>query len=942
MPKSPYSLRRALLPVLVCVAACRGEDPTDATSDAAVTVVTVAPAKDSLSVGDTLRLSATVSGRRQARLDVSPVWSSSDPAVATVSSTGMAIATGAGTALITARAGGRSGTATLLVTDPRPPEAPDGLVAVPVSDTLVSLAWHDRSDNEDAFSIERGSAPAGTAAAAAANQDDWVVVATVDAGVTAFVDGKLTPSTAYRYRVLARNANGESAYTDPADATTYATLEILTETLEDGTRGLHYSQTLEAGGGDGTFTWTLADGELPAGIELAADGAVAGTPTEVGAATFSASVAGGGQTERRAFTITVNEQILPPTVETGTLPDGSAGNPYAVTLRAAHGDGSYAWAVTSGSLPDGLALGADGSLSGTPTRAGAAHFTVSVTSAGMSGSAELSLVIHPPLAVNPDPLPPGRVGSAYEAHLSASGGDGSYAWSFGPSHPEWLSLSPEGEVSGTPPEEGTVAVAVVVASGDGQSAAAQLDVRIYEVLRIGTTSLPDGQVGTPYSNTLIATGGTGENSWSVTEGTVPPGLSLAPGTGALTGQPTVSGTSTFTVGVSSSDGQSATTELHIVVSPGPVIIATISLPPPQVAVPYDVSLTATGGDGTSYAWSVETGALPTGLTLSPSGRITGVPIRVEAATFTARVESGGQWSAHAYTLVVLPAPPIGYDIDLVYLSPVSAIDQAAFESARTRWEGVIWGDVQDVTTPLASCGSFHPATPGGVDDLIIYITVDSIDGPFGTLGQAGPCYVRADGKPITGAMIFDEADLAWLASHGLLVTTILHEMGHVVGVGSIWSRLGFLSGSCTGDPIFTGAAAVAAFDEVGGTGYTGGGKVPVENTGTPGNGSNCSHWRESVFGNELMTPILDNGPDPLSIVTVESLQDLGYLVDSGAADGYGLGAPPAGVTGEAGAVRVGVGDDALPMPRWIVHPDGRVEPVGPSSHRLDPPGGAGG
>ena len=180
-------------------------------------------------------------------------------------------------------------------------------------------------------------------------------------------------------------------------------------------------------------------------------------------------------------------------------------------------------------------------------------------------------------------------------------------------------------------------------------------------------------------------------------------------------------------------------------------------------------------------------------------------------------------------------------------------------------------------------------------------------------------------------MTFDEADLDWLADHGQLVSTILHGMGHVLGIGTTWTRLSLRSGACTDDPVFTGVGAVVAFDAAGGSTYTLGGKVPVENGGSPGDGSNCSHWRESVMGRELMTPVLDGGgANPLSRITIASLADEGYMVNPGAADGYSLPASaPAGVVEGREGPRLWLGDDILPTPRYLVHPDGRIEQVAP-------------
>src|SRR5262245_48627593 len=169
-------------------------------------------------------------------------------------------------------------------------------------------------------------------------------------------------------------------------------------------------------------------------------------------------------------------------------------------------------------------------------------------------------------------------------------------------------------------------------------------------------------------------------------------------------------------------------------------------------------------------------------------------------------------------------------------------------------------------------------------------------------------------------MQFDTADLAQLEANGGLYYTVLHEMGHVLGIGTIWQQRGLVSGAGTSNPLFTGANAVAAYNSVFGTAVTG---VPLENSG--GAGTRDSHWRESVFGNEVMTGYLNNGVNPLSRVTIASLADLGYQVNMAAADAYtppggvALLAPGSGATSGAPAlfapVGTGSGANALPPGR---------------------------
>jgi hypothetical protein len=279
----------------------------------------------------------------------------------------------------------------------------------------------------------------------------------------------------------------------------------------------------------------------------------------------------------------------------------------------------------------------------------------------------------------------------------------------------------------------------------------------------------------------------------------------------------------------------------------------------------------------------------------------------------------------------------GFDIELCYLTPVSASVESAFENAAARWGQLITGDLPERTTTLGtgSCGSGSPEVSGTIDDLLIFVTVEAVDGQFGILGSAGPCQVRFGGStafPFAGRMRFDEADMDRLEADGQLEEVILHEMGHVLGIGTLWDfgPYDFLKNPVQGTPDpgadthFDGPQAIAAFDAAGGAGRTVDSKVPVENA-QGGGGTLDGHWRESTMDDELMTGFLDGGrPNPLSAITVASLADLGYVVNTGAADPYTVTNPDGAPPRHGGRGRVELVDDILRLPIYLVNAEGEV------------------
>lgn len=241
----------------------------------------------------------------------------------------------------------------------------------------------------------------------------------------------------------------------------------------------------------------------------------------------------------------------------------------------------------------------------------------------------------------------------------------------------------------------------------------------------------------------------------------------------------------------------------------------------------------------------------------------------------------------------------------------SPVVSAAFLQAAARLNGVIQGmsgsfPVQ-INLDAGRCDASQPVIDEVVGGLLILASVRPIDGPGSILGQAGPCLVRTgtQGIPAVGVMAFDEVDMDLMASRGLLNGVVLHEMVHVLGIGTLWGpdRQSLVADPQGDDPLFVGQRASGAYGVFGALNASLG--VPVENTG--GTGTRGGHWRETVFQDELMTGWA-SGAMQMSSVTVGALADMGYTVDPARADAYSLPAlvgPGIGTSGLQAGIHLG-------------------------------------
>jgi uncharacterized protein (TIGR03437 family) len=421
-----------------------------------------------------------------------------------------------------------------------------------------------------------------------------------------------------------------------------------TSPLQNGVVGAAYGIPLSATGGTQPYSWSLITGTLPNGLMLSTAGQISGTPTIAGPSTFTISVKDfDGVSSSQQFTLVISPPQSPLIITTTSpLPNAQLGVQYVQMLAVTGAPGPYTWSVVSGVLPSGLTLSlVGGLLSGTPTVLGTWNFTIQVVGGGVAmangpptASQVFSLTIKPAaLVVTSSPiLAPSTAGLGYARTLQAAGGVPPYTWTIvSGTPPIGVTLSAAGLLGGTPTTAGlyTFAVQVVDSLATTFPVTTSIQALINPPLIIQTTSpLPAGTVGAAYSLQGAGFGGTPPvSAWTL--GTLPPGLTFGANGLLLSGTPTTAGNYSFTVQAKDIAGATASRMFSIAINQPLMITTTSPLPGGTASVAYSQTLASTGG-AAPVTWSVSSGSLPSGLTLTGAGVLSGTPTVATGSIFT--------------------------------------------------------------------------------------------------------------------------------------------------------------------------------------------------------------------------------------------------------------------------------------------------------------------
>lgn len=513
--------------------------------------------------------------------------------------------------------------------------------------------------------------------------------------------------------------------------------------------------TLTAIGAPGaTFTWAIPSGSnnsAPPNMVLTSVGVLQGAPSASGTYSFTVQATDGVQPVQQTVTLKVYD---PPSITGTVLPGGTVSQLYGpIQLSAAGGGAAYSWSSSNLTVPPGLGISPAGIVSGLPSTAGtyAGIFIVTDLVTNLSASRAFPISIADPVLLISARGALGEIalGSAISATFVAGGGTPPYTFSAAGIPPAGLTLNPaSGVLSGTPVQPGNYSFNVLVT--DQKTVTTGTPVNL-SVLGLTTTGIPNGKTNAPYSASFAAAGGSAPYSFAAVG--IPAGLTLATN-GTLNGMPATAGT--FALLVTVTDGNSFSTAASFSLSVTGAGVSPLAVPGAilgsgTVQLLYSDSVTALGGTA-PYSWAVTGGAAPPGLSVSPSGEVTGTPTAAGSFHFTAQVTDNTKATASgSFTIFIdpatlrlstgnsLPNGIVGSEYPLQILTPSGGITPYVFSiSSGALPDGLGFADGQ-ISGIATGSGTFNftvTLTDGAAKTVVVPLAI--VIGPAQTdliLGQ---------------------------------------------------------------------------------------------------------------------------------------------------------------------------------------------------------------
>ena len=524
---------------------------------------------------------------------------------------------------------------TITVTNPA---VSTGVAGAPFSQTFTQSGGIGTTT----FSLASGTLPAG-----------------LTLGANGTLSGSPTQTGTFAITVKATDANGCSGTGATYTLTiTCQTITVTNPAVTSGVAGAAFSQTFTQSGGIGTTTFSLASGTLPAGLTLASNGTLSGSPTQTGTFTITvkATDANGCSGTGAPYTLTITCQSI--TVTNPAVSTGVAGSPFSQTFTQSGGIGTTTFTLASGTLPSGLTLASNGTLSGTPTVVGTFPITVTVTDAnGCTGTGptyNLTITCQT-ITVTAPAVNTGVAGSPFSQTFTQSGAIGSATFSLVAGVlPSGLSLATNGVLSGTPLQTGTFSITVKVTDSNGCTGTTNYTLTIVcQTITVTNPGVSSGVAGSPFGQTFTQSGAIGTATFSVASGSLPAGVSLS-ASGVLSGTPTQTGSFPITVAVTDSNGCSGVGPTYNLT----IACQTITVTNPSVNIgiagqAFSQNFTQSGAIGTA-TFTLASGTLPSGLSLASNGTLAGVPLQTGTFPITVTVtdSNGCTGTSATYNLTI--------------------------------------------------------------------------------------------------------------------------------------------------------------------------------------------------------------------------------------------------------------------------------------------------